>query len=44
MGGYVVSFFLPGGVLLPYDHGLDYDISLLCEDSIYQFVADQLIM
>ena len=30
------KFFPSGWRLLPYDHGLDYDISLLCEDSIYQ--------
>ena len=34
-GEYVVRFFLPGGVLLPCDHGLDVSISL-CENSINQ--------
>ena len=33
---YVVRFPLPDGVFLPCDHGLDFDMSLLCESSINQ--------
>ena len=36
-GEYVVRFFLPGGVFLPCDHGLDLLHHLiLCENSIIQ--------
>ena len=37
-GEYVVRFSLPGGVFLPCDHGLDFDISL-CETSISQSIV-----
>ena len=35
-GEYVVRSFLPNGVFLPCDHGLDFEISL-CENSINQY-------
>ena len=38
-GKYVVRSFFPDGVflLIPCDHGLDFDVSL-CENSIYQSI------
>ena len=35
-GEYVVRSFLLSGAFLPCDHGLDVDISLLCENSTNQ--------
>ena len=35
---YVVRSFLPSGVFLPCDHGLDFDISLLCENPFNQAI------
>ena len=35
-GEYVVRYFLPNSIFLPCGRGLDFDISLLCENSINQ--------
>ena len=40
-GEYVVCSLLPNGVLLPCDHGLDFDISLLRKNSINQSIVQQ---
>ena len=37
-----LDVFLPNGVFLPYGHGLDFDISFLCENSINQSINQSL--